>query len=74
MSSATTAGTPPAWMVILAQILAGRLQIDEKGNVMPDRLPVVIVQRHAEMAGDRIEDGWARGRAADRRIDDDRIL
>ncbi len=61
-------------VIILAEIFARRLQVDDERHVVADRLPVVIVERHAEMAGDGVEMDRRVGRAADRRIDDDGVL
>ncbi len=61
-------------MVVLAEILAGRLQIDQQRHVEADRLPVVIVELDAEMTRDGIEMDGRIGRAANGRIDDDGVL
>ena len=39
-------------MIILAEIFACGLEIDDQRHMVADLLPVVIVERHAEMAGD----------------------
>ena len=61
-------------MVFLAQVLAGRLQVHQQRNVVADLLPVVVVELHADVAGDRVEVDRRVGRAADRRVDDDGVL
>ena len=61
-------------VVVLAEIFAGRLQIDQQRDLVAELLPVVIVERHAEMAGDGVQMDRRVGRAADRRIDDDGVL
>ena len=61
-------------VVILAEIFARRLQVDEKRYLVADRLPVVIVQCDAEMTGDGVEVDRRVGGAADGRVDDDGVL
>ena len=61
-------------MVVLAEIFARRLQIDQQRNGVADRLPVVIVERDSEVARDRVEMDGCVGRPADRRVDHDGVL
>ena len=61
-------------VIVLAEIFAGRLQVDQQRHLVADLLPVVIVELDAEMAGDGVEVDRRIGRAADRRIDDDGVL
>ncbi len=61
-------------VIILAEIFARRLQVHQQRDVVADRLPVVVVELDAEMAGDGVEVDRRVGRAADRRIDDDGVL
>src|SRR5262249_1895627 len=59
---------------ILAEKAASRLHVSEEWNLVPDALPVVVVELDAEMARDGVEMDRRVGRAADRRADDDRVL
>src|SRR5436305_1350651 len=61
-------------VIVLAQILAGGLQIDEERHVVSAFFPVEDIELDADMAGDGVEMDGAIGRAADRRIDGDGIL
>ena len=60
-------------VVVLAEIFAGRLQVDQQRHAVPARLPVLERQLDADVAGDRGEVDRRVGRAADRRVDDDRV-
>ena len=61
-------------MELLAEIFARRLQVDEQRHGVADLLPILDVEPHADMAGDRVDVDRRVGRAADRAVDDDRIL
>ncbi len=60
-------------VVILAQIFARGLEIDEQRHARTVALPVLKRQLDADMARDRVQMDRCVGRAADRRVDDDRI-
>ncbi len=61
-------------VILLAEILAGRLHVDQQRHVVADRLPVRDRQRDADMAGDGVDVDRGVGRAADRRARDDGVL
>ena len=54
---------------IFAKIFARRLKIDQKRHLMTQVLPIIIVQRDAQVFGDTVEVNGRIGRAADGRID-----
>ena len=58
----------------LAEIFARRLHVDEQRHLVADLLPIVDVELDADMARDRVDVDRRVGRAADRAVDDDRIL
>src|SRR5690606_16477370 len=57
-------------VVGLTEIFAGRLQIDQQRYLVADVLPVVIVERHAEMTRNGVQMDRSIGGAADRGGDD----
>ncbi|VVT19327.1 hypothetical protein SPHINGO391_460096 [Sphingomonas aurantiaca] len=61
-------------IIILAEIFAGGLEVDHQRHLVAVRLPVVDRQVDADVARDRGEMDRRVGRAADRRIDDDRVV
>ena len=67
-------GNAAGVMVVLAEIFAGRLQVHQQRYLVADRLPVIIVELDAEMAGDGVEVDRRIGRTADRGIDDNGVL
>jgi hypothetical protein len=60
-------------VVILAQVFAGRLHVDQQRHLVAMRLPVVDVELDADMAGNGVDVDGGVGRAADRRVDDDGV-
>ena len=60
--------------IILAEIFAGRLHVDQQRHVVADLFPVLDGERDADVARDGIEMDRRIGRAADRRAGDDRVL
>src|SRR5262245_29394906 len=56
-------------MVLLAEVAAGWLQIDQQRHIKPNRLPVLDRKRDADVASERIEMDGSVGRAADRGVD-----
>ena len=65
---------PAGAVIVLAEIVAGRLHVDEQRHVVADRLPVLDRELDAGVARDRIEMDRRVGRAADRRAGDDGVL
>ena len=65
---------PAGAMIVLAEIFAGRLKIDQKRDPVSEGLPVVIRQIDAEMQRDGIEMDRRVGRPADGRIENDGVL
>ena len=61
-------------LVVLAEILAGGLEVDEERHLVADRLPVLDLELDADMAGDGVDVDRRIGRAADGRVDDDGVL
>src|SRR5262249_8508696 len=61
-------------VVLLPEIDARRLQVDEEWHVETDLLPVLDRKLDADVAGERIEMNRRVGRAADRGVDHDRVL
>jgi hypothetical protein len=58
-------------IIVLAEILAGRLQVDQQWHVVADLLPIVDIELDADVAREGVDMDRRVGRAADRRIDDD---
>ena len=65
---------PAGAIIFLAEIVAGRLHVDQQRHVVADRLPVLDREGNADMPRDRIDVDRRIGRAADRRAGDDRVL
>jgi hypothetical protein len=65
---------PAGAVIILAEIVAGRLHVDEERHVVADRFPVFDRKLDADVPRDGDEMDRRIGRAADRRAGDDRIL
>src|SRR5690606_40178625 len=61
-------------VVVLTEIFAGRLQIDQQRYLVADVLPVIIVERHAEMTRNGVQMDRSIGGAADRGVDDYGVL
>ena len=61
-------------MELLAEILAGRLHVDEQGHVVAHLLPLADVELDADVAGDGVDVDRGVGRAADGAVDHDRVL
>ena len=61
-------------VILLAQVLARRLQVDEQRDGVADLLPVVVVELDADVAGDGVEVDRRVGGAADGGVDDDDVL
>ena len=67
-------GHPAGAVVLLAEVLARGLHVDEQRHVVADPLPVVVVELDADVARDRVQLDRRVRRAADRGVDDDRVL
>ena len=65
---------PAGAKIILAQIRAGRLHVDEERHVVADFLPILDGEFDADMPRYGVEVDRRIGRTADRRTGDDRIL
>ena len=53
-------GNTAGAVIVLAQILAGRLQVDQQRYVEADLLPIVMSSFDADVAGDGVQMDWAR--------------
>ena len=67
-------GNAPGAIIILAQIFACRLEIDQQGNLVPDALPILERQVDADMAGNRRQMNGRVGRSADGAVDHDGVV
>src|ERR1700761_3475515 len=65
---------PPGTMIGLTKKLTRRLHVGQQVDLVADSLPVANVQLYAYVTRDRDDVRWAVGRAANCRIDHDRIL
>ncbi len=61
-------------IVFLAEIVARGLHVHQQRHVVADGLPILDVERHADMARDRVDVDGRVGRAADGGAGDDRVL
>mmetsp|Transcript_27229 Transcript_27229/g.49822 ORF Transcript_27229/g.49822 Transcript_27229/m.49822 type:complete len:398 (-) Transcript_27229:650-1843(-) len=61
-------------LVILTQILARRLHVYDQRNVVPNALPVVVVQRHIEVPCYTIQMDRRVGGSANGRVDNDCVF
>ena len=61
-------------VIFFAEVFAGGLHVDEQRHLVPDRLPILDRERHADVARDGVDVDRRVGRAADRAVDDDRVL
>jgi hypothetical protein len=59
---------------VLHQVLAARLEVQQRGHVLGERVEVVEAQLHAETAGDGQQVDHRVGRSADGRVHPDRVL
>ena len=61
-------------VIIFTQIFPCRLKVQHQRNVVTEVLPVLIVQAHAEMVGDRLHVDGRVGGAADCTVNDDGVF
>ena len=61
-------------VIFFAKVFAGGLHVDEQRHLVPDRLPILDRERHADVAGDGVDVDRRVGRAANGAVDDDRVL
>ena len=61
-------------VIFLAEIVAGRLHVDQQRHVVADRFPILDRERDADVAGDRVDVDRRIGRAADGGAGDDGVL
>jgi hypothetical protein len=61
-------GNSSGVVIVLAEVIAGGLQVDQKRDVVANPLPVVVVERNIEVSGDGVEMNGNVRRSADGRV------